>query len=306
MIKKKIIWQLTDRGFCSEMNLMLLAYLYSLKNGIEFSLYSKSWNSLFELGWQDYFLPFCQEINSKEFQKKYLIFPGKSTTKIKKLNRKMFLGITLGKQILSNDDIWNKIWNKEFTESYFDVPNQKLKGDCFSCCQELIRRIWRFNPIIHQDIESAKKLIGLTSISYFAIHIRRGDKIKENSYTQIHEYIQLAKKINKQFLEPIENCFVMTDDCNVIDELQYEWPDLKIFTLCEASNSGHDQSKFNSSSLKSRRDETIKFISELNIAQESKFFVGTYSSNISRFLALIKGKSDIHSVDAEFKIFHRY
>ena len=65
--KLKLVFQLTDRGFASEINNMLSAILYCLLHDLEFILYSRSWNAFYEKGWQDYFLPFCKENKSLLF-----------------------------------------------------------------------------------------------------------------------------------------------------------------------------------------------------------------------------------------------
>src|SRR5258708_498937 len=43
--KDFLIWQLTGRGFCSEITTMLLARLYCLDKNINFALCSKYWNA---------------------------------------------------------------------------------------------------------------------------------------------------------------------------------------------------------------------------------------------------------------------
>ena len=305
MIRKPLlVWQLTDRGFCSEINLMLFAYLYSLEKGFDFVLCSDSWNSSHILGWKDYFQPFCQDISKRELEDKYLLAPEHFQTKLLRAKRRLLLSCTTGRLVLSNNEIWQGIWNREFTEETFCIPKHNLYGDCFSCCQNLIRKVWRLNDSTQQAVLQAKNSVDLGSAPYAALHIRRGDKIKEAKYTPSSQYIKKVQEINRNSTESIERFFVMTDDYKVVAELEHEYPNWQFFSLCNVYQSGHDQSAFNLSSPDLRRDSTIKFLSELYIAQESTFFVGTYSSNICRFLSLFKGKENTHSVDIPFTMFY--
>jgi hypothetical protein len=78
----------------------------------------------------------------------------------------------------------------------------------------------------------------------------------------------------------------------------------ELFSLCESSSRGHDQRRFNKGSPELRKESTIRLLAELNMARGSEFFVGTFSSNIARFVALLRGRESIYSVDVPFTMFY--
>lgn len=59
-----------NSGFYSEINNMIFAMLYCLDNKIKFKITSLDANFSNAKGWQEYFIPFCEEYNSV-FHSKY-------------------------------------------------------------------------------------------------------------------------------------------------------------------------------------------------------------------------------------------
>ncbi|RYE16643.1 MAG: hypothetical protein EOP45_17140, partial [Sphingobacteriaceae bacterium] len=63
--KKTLVFRVgIQAGLYSEINHMFLAILFCLKNNIKFILSSADNNFSYEKGWEDYFLPFCEESRS--------------------------------------------------------------------------------------------------------------------------------------------------------------------------------------------------------------------------------------------------
>ena len=159
-------------------------------------------------------------------------------------------------------------------------------------------RIWKFNDETSEAIAELRKGLALSADNYFTVQIRRGDKKSEADTFALHEYIRLAKRFNA--MRERTTCLVMTDDYSVITELRTAYPEYQFVSLCPKSDRGHEQAAFNSLSPGLRRQRTLALLAELSMATEGSFFVGTFSSNIGRFVALLRGLETTYSVDGPF------
>jgi hypothetical protein len=299
--KRLLIWQLTDRGFGSEITTMLLAQLYCLDKGIEFSLCSRYWNAAHRQGWVDYFVPFCKEISAPGLNVSYLFKSGGGLNTLTRLRKKMLLALLTGKRILLNYDVWAEIWNASFVERKFKLPALGIDGDCFAACQALLERAWKFNQQTVTSVEAIRKALGLGDDAYFTVHIRRGDKWHEAKPIEVRNYMAKVEEINRSL---IRKCFVMSDDYSVVTELRREYPQLDIVSLCEPSECGHVQSAFNLESAEARRDSTLRLLAELDIAKDGAFFVGTFSSSLGRLVAILRGRDCTFGADFPFTMIH--
>jgi hypothetical protein len=290
-----LIWRLTSRGFCSELNLLLFAILYCKQEGIDFALASRRWNSAHKAGWSDYFEPFCAEVDSAIFLLDRVRSKNSAVIKALSAGKRAAFRWKLDRHVLFNRDVWNNLWTREFVERRFDC----LGGDddCYSACRKVLANIWRFNSQTQRAISELTQSVRPDGEPYFTLHIRRGDKIEEASYVPLEKYVECAARASSK---PLRHCHVMTDDYNIVLELRRTFPDLNVFTLCKPSSSGHDQKRFNKCAPEIRKDSTVTLLTELSMAAEGAFFVGTYSSNIARFVALLRGRESTHSVDIPF------
>lgn len=145
-------------------------------------------------------------------------------------------------------------------------------------------------------------------VPYAAIHIRRGDKVKgyilprsgnlivEGEDVLLSDYLST---IHRQ-APHLRSLFVMTDDYQVVNELQDMNPSLNIFTFCEEVDQGYTQDEFNGLGSQSKTMAIRKLISEVNIACNSQIFVGCYKSNVSRYVALThKHPKHCYSADSQ-------
>ena len=111
--KKKLVYRLgSEAGFFSEYNNMILGMLYCLKYKIRFELYSKDANFGYKNGWEDYFLPFCEDNLNRGNQKYNVrqdIYNLGRRFKIKKDIFKFFAGIDY-----LTFELWPKFHNKIF------------------------------------------------------------------------------------------------------------------------------------------------------------------------------------------------
>jgi hypothetical protein len=290
--KPILIWQLTDRGFASEINAMILAVLYCMDRDYHFMLYSKTSNISCCHGWRDYFLPFCDEIDHFALRRAHLFSRKGFRHRMVLAIEKAKLRFSLPRPFFLMTEKWNEICNGSFTDQRFSIAG-RINVDCHTACQSILHSIWRFNPETNQAVSGLTAQFADDSTSYCSIHIRRGDKIKEAPHTAVQDYLEKIRAVNPN----LKKVFVMTDDYTVVDELKNGRSDLSFHSLCPPNRQGHLQKIFNKAPKETRRAEILRLLAELEMARNGEFFVGTYSSNITRLISLLRGRETTYSVD---------
>ena len=112
--------------------------------------------------------------------------------------------------------------------------------------------------------------------SYCSAHVRWGDKlVREAAQFHAPEYLQKLPRNCK-------NLFVMTDDYESLRE--FEDFGISVYSFATEKQKGHSASERRGSGFS--RDEVVQLLCEVVIATKSDTFVGTMSSNVSRFVAL--------------------
>ncbi len=289
---KYVIYSLTDRGLFSELSNMLAAVVYSKQHKRKFVLNTYNWKARVDKGWTDYFENTIESENSILTSQSSML-----TTSWKRpfFSFKIIFFNILNRIALIKYDICftsnvfrhlSIIKDGEFMCDY--------RGQIANCAKELIR----LNPKSKQYIESLKKSINLP-IDYIGVHIRRGDKIT----THEMESISLEKYLSaiKDAKEISKNVFIATDDTSIIDYIKLELAkeNIKVYSnniLCE---NGYNQKRFNRADKIYRYNITMNTLADAFILCDSKYFIGTYSSNLSRFVALKKGFEKCKSLDVQ-------
>ena len=65
-----------------------------------------------------------------------------------------------------------------------------------------------------------------------------------------------------------------------------------------AEKKGYDQKNYNNlQSKKKKSDEVISILLDSQILINSRYFIGTYTSNVSRYVAIVKNNIDCYSMD---------
>lgn len=125
--------------------------------------------------------------------------------------------------------------------------------------------------------EIAKKL-GLTKYPTMAIHIRRGNKIKEIEFQPVDAYMKHVK----EFFDTIElsrnidkrQVLVLSDDSRVIFKLRKKYPDYEFLFNEDLSKDAQNYERHNQSAL--------QIYLELQLVSMCDGWVGTFSSNLGR------------------------
>ncbi|MEQ8580130.1 MAG: hypothetical protein RIC30_06160 [Marinoscillum sp.] len=295
-----LIYHLTFRGFYSEINNLILGYLFALDQGHPFKLYSKDWISAYDRGWQDYFVPFCEETDDEHLAHP-TILPHDPFTHWR-LNLVYHRLKILKKKILRQpffaQDLYYDFRETSFLSKNFNLPQYDLTGDIFSVSRGLMKQILTFNPATKQYLDEGLKLAKLPK-QYIAMHIRRGDKVSgkkwEANRIDIRDYFEMAIKARPA----LKDVFIATDDFAVIRESRLLYPEFTIHTLCSEEKAGHDEATFAQMTPMLRKKETLAFLLESEIMKMADIFIGTYSSNVGKAMALLRDQNT-YSVDLQW------
>src|SRR5579875_1269998 len=171
--KKTLVFRVgIQAGLYSEINHLFLAVLFCLKNNIKFILSSRDNNFSYQKGCQDYFLPFCEESNSK-IHLKYNARSYQIKPTIPNIIRTKIVRTALGVDYLTQD-IWNFIRDAKFQNETFDIQQLNISGNLVSALQVVVNHVWRFQPEIRQEIDKRMNSLSLPA-NYIGVHLRGGD-----------------------------------------------------------------------------------------------------------------------------------
>lgn len=267
-----------DAGFYSEYNNMIFTIYYCLLHNIRFSLSSHGANFCAG-GWNEFFEPFCEEINHKldnYFNNRYR----KPLIRGKRIRLK-----ALAYQLhLFHHDIDYLTYDlfHEARSLPLNVVNTisdlDIRGTLVENCRELNKMIYRFNPSTQQEIDKRISSLYLPQ-DYVAIHVRRGDKKREAEHTSLALYVE--KVIANS---DCKNVFVATDDYSVFKELEATYLNYHFYTNTPAANRGYEQRAFEHQLEEWRKNELLDLFTTIEIMSKSKLFVGTLSSNIGMYM----------------------
>lgn len=126
--------------------------------------------------------------------------------------------------------------------------------------------------------------------NFFCFHIRRGDKVQEKPHPHKEanrfEFSDYFDKI--KHIENINSIFIMTDDYKVILEaktyLQKNNLNYNLFYLTNQDQDGNASVLDYKQNICYSKEQIINFFTEIEIAKLSRYFVGTNTSNIYRYI----------------------
>lgn len=292
---RTLVFKIGDEaGFFSEYNNMLLAMLYCLENEIRFELSSKDANFAYNTGWDDYFLPFCKENNSK-FHLKYNHRSDRIFTPILR-HRLKRLGIV--KNVETNypwfyaplkrlrimpfltQDVFVQI-RKMPIDKIYSFPALGISGDLRQSLGYLSRITWHFNSQMQIKVNDLVKSLSIPN-EFVGMHIRRGDKQIESKIFEPDAYFRCLSE--QKVL--CKNVFILTDDYSVIDYLRTRYKDYNIYTFCKDDERGYHHNDFVDQEKSLKKDLMIRLFASIELLQESILCIGTYSSNPGMFLGI--------------------
>jgi len=288
----ELIYPLTNRGFFSEINNLVLAALFCLDNNIKLKLCTKNW-----VGgkWTDYFIPMVEEYKGT------IPVPGDLFSK-RKLDVffVMYHKKLKGRKILQ-DDVWAEMRSSSFTEKQFNFPELGIDGSIFEAKKQLFTIILNYNKQTFEEIFFMKDADNDFVKGSFGIHIRRGDKVtgktKEAELFDVEFYLNKVLEVNSE----IKKITICTDDYNVVKNFREKAPEYDYLSFCDSDRVGYFQAKYNSTKDSTRkRAEVIDVLKDAYLLINSRIFIGTNSSNISRFVTLMRNNQHCYSLDTEW------
>jgi len=287
-----------DAGFFSEYNNMIFTLHYCLNHNIKFVLNSNSANFSFKKGWDDYFIPFTDEC--KFILNKYYNTRLAPPVVVRIRDKIGFYIYILFLKLRRFDFVtWQILPEalKQKTDLIYPIPALGLNGTLFENCRILSDLIWQFQPGIKAEIEKITTSLIIPE-PYIGFHIRRGDKKIETTLIPIVSYFLEAEKHTS-----IRNGFVSTDDYSVIEELKEKFPSWTISTLSTGIERGYSQNIQARKSKSRIRAEMIRLFAEIELLAKAELFFGTFSSNVSLYMAWRIPREKCFGVDfKEWKI----
>jgi hypothetical protein len=273
---------------------MLLGYIYSLDNNINFHIYSRDANFGYNKGWKDYFEPFTkEELWNYHHKYNYRTTDEFNYFKTNKLIRK----INFWKAITNTDfltfDIFDKIRSKAFQNKKFQLKEFPKANDLKTLFSKLITKTWVYNKTTNSSIQELINNLHLPN-NYNGIHIRSGDKKNEFNLFSVHEYIKKVKELSNN-----RNLFIATDDYENINQIKKSYPEFNCFFLCEEAKKGYDQKVFEKQNKTIIKNEMIELFATTDILTKADYFIGTYSSNIGTYISSRRNYINSYALDFE-------
>lgn len=314
-MKKKLIFHIgCSAGFYSEYLGLVFAYLYSKLNNIEFSIYSKDANFKYDKGWSDYFETFTSEAENEQHsiynrRQKYPKLKAvikslvKTIVKNKKApvwmyNRykpKRLIEYIREKKFKKREkfdyytfDLWDRFQKLNPHKNYSILRNKLIFNNETYTLKDLLQQTifetYVFNAKTRTEMELLRNTLNLTE-KYIGMHIRGGDKYKEEIVFEYREYFEKLKLINHSSINTI---FILTDDYSIIMNIKSEYPEYTIFSLCEKSENGYHNTQFNTYNPTIKKNQLLKLFTSVDLLIKSELFIGVYNSNPDVFIDLVR------------------
>ena len=305
MKTQKIIYSLTSRGLFSEIFNLLLAIVYAKLNNKKILINTYQWNARINKGWEDYFEPTIKCVNNI-FTSQNKIYTNKIWIGNIYYNSKDYLHFyffywinRIYTFINTNVELSDKVFTKVRSERYFLEENNE---DLVNSMSSALKDIFKLNKNSMFFINDQKKKIALPD-DYIGVHIRRGDKIvrKEMNEIDLDRYIsEIAKHKGC-----CRNVYIATDDCSILDYVKQELNNINInvFYNSNIKQHGFVEGVFNTKKIEEKYFDTLNTLLDVDILSKSCFFIGTYSSNLSRIIPLMLGFDKCKSLDDNWHVF---
>ncbi len=188
-----VVYHLSTRGLFAELSDLARAVIYASVNNLQLLIDSSRFSYRIKHGWEDWFEPFCRgasEVDPERIKVRFEFHPQAPDRKaVRQLQLFHTKELRLG----------------EIHLSHF--------GKMLDYCQKMI---FRPNDFVRQEIERCTTELSLPD-NYYAIHLRRGDKIgDEDLYYPAEMYLQALPKLRHS-----DTIFVMSDEYDSLAEVEH-------------------------------------------------------------------------------------
>ena len=286
MKKPKLIWYWTSRGFGSELVYLLKAILYSEKYNYDIVLISRYSNISSGIGWQEYFEPFCEEKKSP-----FPFFHWWHPAAIVKIFNHFFrfqIKLMYGGSTITNMSIWHILFNPTYEfENFSSSKYGLLNSSCHESLHVVLKKIWNFNEMMLDHIANERVRYNYTN-DCFAVHLRHGDKVsgiaKESDAVDNEMLYDYINSLGLNF----SSMYILSDDHQKYTEFCEFFNSKSISTHCDDSQTGYTNYVFSALPSHLRKKEIIKLLVSVDFAVNAKYFIGPYSSNLSKIIYLLR------------------
>lgn len=305
MKKKRIIFSLSTRGMYSELFNLCLAIVYAHHHQMDLKLNTWLWNSRIKKGWEDYFEP-TLDCSNNPFSAQDKVYTNEKPWMGKIYYKPREFFTFYYRQILNSiyhilhpyhlltKDIFENMRSKEYI---YDI----LGKNAFSLMAASFQQMYILNNNTKEKLRERINYIGIPC-GYIGVHIRRGDKITSKEMQEIH----LDKYVNAiiSHKEISSNVYISTDDTSIIKRIKDKLHSFgfNIYYNSLNNSTGFIEAEFNSASKQKRQEETLNVLLDMEVLVRSKFFIGTYTSNLSRVVPFFLGLDKCISLDNDWNI----
>lgn len=269
---------------------------------LEFNLVSAYANISTGIGWNEYFQPFCKEVKTPSLF--FRLWPPVFIAKILNLLFRLQIKLMYGFRSQINVSIWQNICNPAFEQGMFSSSKYGyMNVSSYEAMHIVLKQIWQpnddFKKAMHAESEKYKSID-----SCFAVHLRNGDKVsgftKEADAVDAYTLSDYISSLNLHFSE----LYILSDDYDKMLEFSNLFVEKPFSTHCDENQKGYSNFDFNWLPAHLRKKEITRLLLTIDIAVNAKYFIGPYSSNLSKVIYLLRnGKGCYNSEMQPFKIF---
>lgn len=294
-MNSKFFFSFTQRGYFSEINNFILIAIYCDFKSMD--LYVNQLYSPYYKGKGGVF-----DIYENDLNKSSLIGARKSLWK-KKAYVDKFSCDFLGFPCFFTEDIFFKIRESGFWSSFLDIKEEDVYSELYE-----LKRSYVLKNLVYKK-EYLKKItdglsffkpVDVKKDKFIAVHIRAGDKISTGEMLEIsiEKYVNAILSINN--IIPV---IVFTDDMRKFEKLKSMLPSHYTCLSGSSSVEGFQQSDFNARNTNEKEEDTLQLLKEVYCMVYSYKLICTFSSNLTRYVALLKKLEDCISLDEPWSPF---
>lgn len=159
----------------------------------------------------------------------------------------------------------------------------------------LLKHFYQYNKQLNALIKTRINEIILPA-KYIGVHIRKGDKISSGEMNDI----DLKKYIEKIKEHDIQNIYIATDDISIIPQIKKLLPTYNIFYNHSVSQTGFFEKEFNKKTKNEKVNDVINVLIDVEILKSANYFIGTFSSNLSRIIPCFIKLDKCTSIDIDW------
>jgi hypothetical protein len=270
--KQALVYGLTRRGFCSEINVLVCNVAYAMAAGEDPYLDDQG----FFVPWRQLLqptLPMAADLREELYERVAISHP--------KIDRAA----------------WDhRLWSvKRACDEGLEVeiPELGFQGGWAALLALLSKRLFVPREETAAAAALARTELGLDQ-PFCAVHIRRGDKTagyrQKDGVVRIEGGVVPFQAYTEKLasLSPgVRRVFVLSDDHREVVAARELHPELELVTLCDPGEEGYRHGAFLALRHMEQLHALRRLIVEVLIAQHSAAFVGLYRSNVSLLIAAL-------------------